>query len=248
VLIKAVTAEQAIILISLLALVVSVATVVISIRKDERNNRAVIRQQMNALVLEMTAVVVEAHTMTAMPVTTAQERDRRTFTGMLVVQKAFPLSMQAVSLINQAPEIMTASDFMMAGDVSRVASNWSIANQCYEIAVRRTRYSFSLYKVSCRRGYAKILSEQGRHDEARELYREALGVQESTHDIYRHMNGYTYATWYISELQDEGDRKLANYLYLEAEKLYNEIINPNIRRDSLQLLEGAKAQLEGLMS
>ncbi len=38
-LIKAVTAEQAIVLISLLALVVSVATVVISIRKDERNNR-----------------------------------------------------------------------------------------------------------------------------------------------------------------------------------------------------------------
>lgn len=235
--------EQWSTIISSLALLVAVMAIIVQAFKSDRDNKTVIRQQMNALVSEINAVIVENVEMVAMIVTNKQELDLRTYKSMLVLQRASPLSMQAVFLLNQMPKVMNEMDYYLTADISRIATNWEIANQCYRIAIRKGERSTAFNKITFRRGYASILFDQSEYDEGRKWFNNALSIADSDSDLNKHMNGYTYLLWYQSESHIVLGGQSSDEHYLKSKQIFESISNVNVRETDLNLLEAVKSKL-----
>ncbi len=224
------------------ALVASLIAIYGSIWTSNRENKTVIREQMNSLIFELIDTNTAYIELLSTPATTIQEINKRTYKSSLLVERASPLSMQAVSLINQAPDVMNAMDFYLTAEVSRIAQSWEVVNLCYERAIRNSWNTTAFNRVTFRRGYAHTLFEQGNYDEGRRLYKEALEVVPSSNDIYKHMNGYTYLRWYRNESGIVLQGKSSKEQYERAKETYASIKDATARQVNLLQLESVKAE------
>lgn len=226
------------------ALVASLIAIYGSIWTSNRENKTAIREQMNSLIFELIEMNTAYVELLSTPATTTQEINKMTYKSSLLVERALPLSMQAISLINQAPNVMNAMDFYLTAEVSRIAQSWEVVNLCYERAIKNYWNTTAFNKVTFRRGYAHTLFEQGNHDEGRRRYREALEVVPSSNDRYKHMNGYTCLRWYRNESGFVLQGKSSEEHYERAKEIYASIEDATARQVNLLQLESVKSDYQ----
>jgi tetratricopeptide (TPR) repeat protein len=207
--------------ISLLALLVSIASVGISVWISNRDSNRTLRAQMNALLPQI-----------------AESNARELVNPSL--------AMQAVSLIKQKPELMNANDYLETADLLFYVADWETACEYYETAVTKSAGESDFFKIMCRRGYAVSLFRQHDYEKGRKMYREALSIVSHNTDLHRALNAYTHLMWYNNESTHAlGGTSSAEDHYQETKRMYEKVMDPTERQRGLHALEMSRQRFLG---
>lgn len=181
--------------ISSLALLVSLTSALIAIRRQRQQMRTTLRDQLSDIAQELIKTMAENSVLQSEPV---DRRDSQFFA------KSSSFSLKLSSLARQANALME-QDRTLAFDVEHsvlaqaldVVGDSPAADQNWQAAVQASPSPY--YRIINKRGYADFLFRQGRHEAGRNEYEEALSLWENSSDFKKATNGYTYQMWFVSE-------------------------------------------------
>lgn len=203
-------------ILSCLALLVSVISAVISYRQARTESR----DQLNTLIQEIVRTQSERHD------------------SMTMTKIAF-LARQAAAIIEEEPAILTDVDYSVTANAFAFLGDSPRAHDYWQKSVTHSPTEF--YRVVNQRGFASFLLWQGKHEQGRKLYQEALGVFDSVSDSNKYINGFTYQMWFNSEAWSFSLASAkAQACYNEAKNLFGSISSPHMRGKALQDLEMAR--------
>jgi tetratricopeptide (TPR) repeat protein len=200
------------IVISMLALLVSIASVGISVWISNRDSNRTLRAQMNALLPQ----IAESNAQGSVSPS---------------------LAMQAVSLIRQKPELMNANDYLETAELLFFVADWETAIEFYETAIAKSAEESDFFKIMCRRGYAASLFRQHDYEKGRKLYQDALSIVSNISDLHRALNAYTHLMWYLNESTHVLGGESAEDHYQETKRMYQKVSDPDERQRGLHVLE-----------
>ena len=219
-------------IVSLIALAVSIVSTIYSFRLQSLDSERTTREQLNSVISELIKINAENNAMSQVPIAT---RDfayyQKTST---ITQVATALSRQAVYLVKQQKGIVTDVEYVSIAQGLVLSSDIQLADKFYLESIKSAPSKF--FKVTNTRMYAGFLFSQGRHEQGRDFYQDALGELNNDTDFNKYTNGYTYHTWMASE-GSNGFWEEAEEKYYKAKRLFGSISNPFIKDNSITYLD-----------
>ncbi len=100
------------------------------------------------------------------------------------------------------------------------------------------------YRIINTRGYADFLFRQGRHEQGRRSYQQALDILNNDTDFNKSVNGYTYQMWMVSEAAHRFNEEAETY-YTRAKRLLDSVSHPVMKQNDLNRLEKAREGVFG---
>ncbi len=160
--------------------------------------------------------------------------------GFLSSQRRF-LANQAVYLISQAPALVADFEYARVGDAFSSIGDYDLANEYYLKAIEVSQNDY--YKSMSIRAYARCLFEQGRIDEGRQKFKEAIAIIELNSDVNRWHVADTYQRWARIEA-DFQSRDKSQALLEKAKEAFLLISNRKRQEQGIANL----MQIEGMIS
>ncbi|HEX6639783.1 MAG TPA: hypothetical protein VF215_01655 [Thermoanaerobaculia bacterium] len=225
------------IVISACALVLSLTSTIFTLRQKRDEMLRTWRDQLTKTISEIVKVDAE---ISALWLVEQSARDERHF------QKSSILTQQITSLVRQAI-FLAAKDQKHVADVEYVciaralvySGDLPAAKDYWQRAVAASPSAY--YRAINTRAFADYLFANGRHEEARTRYREALSLLDGTSDFVRNVNIYTYQMWMVSEAANlPAPYNGADECYRNAKGLAESMTSAMMRENALQALEQAR--------
>jgi hypothetical protein len=219
------------IVISIIALSVSVLTAYFNSRQKKFETQRTLRNQLTEVLgkiatlnLELAKIPQEGQSASGL---TAGMR------GHLVDQKRL-LVRQANYITDQIPELVNPFEYLIiAGGFVDIDDTYQAEEFFRKAIVQAGSEQVNLGIVT--RNFARFLFSQGETERAREQYSVALGVFSGESDISKFYRGDTYLRWGSQEL-DWSYRENANQLFECARAEFDSQRNPISKRRNLQHL------------
>ncbi|MFH1893651.1 MAG: hypothetical protein ABIK83_13325 [Candidatus Zixiibacteriota bacterium] len=224
------------VIISGLALVLSVIATVVSMYRKKYERQRAIRIQLSETLSSIGSTDLEGAKLYHEKAK-ADPDYYQSISPILTQQKASLLN-QATYLIEQIPDLASTVDYVAVAFASAGAGDLILADKFYSRAVAVADVEY--YKVVALRGYAMFLFTQTRYEEGREQFQNAVKVLTKRDDFSRYTNGATYQQWAWHEAQNAGAMKRADLMYESALNEYKGISNEHNRGNALRNLEQSR--------
>jgi tetratricopeptide (TPR) repeat protein len=111
-------------------------------------------------------------------------------------QKRF-LARQALYLMGYSSDLVTDFEYNRVADAFCSIGDFDQANELYQKSIEAAKTSY--YKSICTRAYARCLFGQGKVDEGRKRFQEAVDLVQAHSDVKRFHTAETYQRWAIVE-------------------------------------------------
>ena len=223
--------------ISLLALIVSMASAVAAYRQQGMGLRTTIRDQLTTVVQSLINTQAELEVVNI-------ERDVRpsplnSAKAGTINQKLTSLMRQACELNNLEPDVAFDVELLTVANALATSGDIPLAEHYYVEAIRKAPSGY--YKTINLSVYARFLYAQSREGEGRAAYRDALSVLDASTDFNKWSNGQTLISWIYSEAQlGPAASPTPDELYQQAEALYRQIRAPGLRASALRELAATR--------
>lgn len=223
------------IVISALALGVSIVSAVFSFRLQTANNNRSTREQLNETVRELIKLNDENNALWAVD---PAQRDVSFFRRAgTIAQTATSLSRQAVYLAESVPKLVTDVEFVMIAQALALAGDQLNADAYWQKGIEASPNEY--YRIANIRGYADFLFRQGKHELGRSKYQQALKIFDNDTDFKKFTNAFTYQMWMVSEVAN-GFREEAEGCYSRAKHIFESISHPFSKEAGLKGLENMR--------
>ena len=229
------TKDLAAILLSVLALGLSVYATITAQRKSVDERMRTIRAQLTEVLGKLTSLNIEG---AKLQHEARNDHQYLTLVNAALGQQNGFLLDQAVFLSEQIPTLVTTYEFktiamadFQAGNVLRAETH-----QLKAIAAAPT----DLYKSQAIRGYAFFLYQLARISEGREQFRRAVDTLKGPDNLVHLSNGYTYQMWALNELHYARSPELASEYFENARKEYRAVDVEFLRNKAMADLEAAR--------
>jgi tetratricopeptide (TPR) repeat protein len=222
---------------SSLALILSLVSTVVAIRRQKTQMRTTIRDQLSSIVQELITTLVENRILQSEEVA---KRDALFYGKSSAFSlKLSSLARQASALVAEEPNIVFDVEFAVIAQALDVVGDIPEADRNWQAAVAASPSDY--YKIVNKRGYADFLFRQGRHQPGRKQYEESLGILDNNSDFNKWTNGYSYQMWFVSEVMNiPAPHGRAEDCYKNAVGLYELISSPIAKANCLRSLEAAR--------
>lgn len=158
--------------------------------------------------------------------------------GILNQQNTFLLN-QATYLAEQVPTLMTAVEYNTIASAQASAGDLIAADRYYRKAVEVAPNPY--FRSLAMRSYAGFLFTQHRFDEARKLFKQAVGLLSGSGDFVHFTNGFTYQMWGWNELNVARAKSQGDIYFEIAASEFMAIENVAVRNDALMRLQLARS-------
>jgi tetratricopeptide (TPR) repeat protein len=223
------------IIISSIALVVSILSAIFSFRLNKIDSRRSVREQLNRTVGELIKLNAENNAMWFVP---AGQRDHLYYHKLgTISQTSASLSRQAVYLAEHDPDLVSDVEFATIAQGLVIAGDQLQAEAFYEKAIKASPSPY--YKVVNTRVYADFLFRQGKYQMGRNTYQQALGVLNDDSEFTKYTNGFTCQMWMVSEFNSRFEEEAERY-YNQARRLFEKLSNPVFKESIIRGLEKAR--------
>ena len=152
-------------------------------------------------------------------------------------ENAFLLS-EATLLIAQIPDFVGTVEYNTVAYSLANAGEVVRAEEYYRRAIGVAKSPFE--RTMAQRSFAAFLFTNGRFEEARALYRDALTQLPEGDPIARQVNGYTLQGWAWNEAFVARDAASADRLFALAQREFEALENPMMRHQLLAALAAAR--------
>jgi len=230
--------NTAAVLISGMALLLSIVATVISIHRKKRESQRIIRSQLTDVLSRIVSTNLESIKL--------QHRKARknpeyynAIVGILSQQSA-SLLQQALYLIEQIPGLVASIEYGTIATANLNAGDIIQAENYYQKAIQVASNEY--YRSLAIRNYGLFLFQHHRFEEARDQYRKSISCLKGSDNLIRYTNGTTYKFWAINELNFAKAPKRAEELFESARTEFNAIDHEVTRSNFLQLLESDEKQ------
>jgi tetratricopeptide (TPR) repeat protein len=173
--------DVATIVLSTIAIVISLISLVTSLWQKEADTQRSIRNQVSALVMEIIKNLRVEDPL--------QEADQ--------THRIMSLSRQALYLLKQKPALITDVEYMTVAQGLATAGDYQLADEYWKKSIGLAASDFM--KVASQRGYAMYLFWLGKIEEGRDYLKTALRVMENSTDTNKITNVHTYMMWMETE-------------------------------------------------
>lgn len=229
-------------LVSALALVISVIATTISIIRGKYEQQRAVRNQITEVLKSMIAVQLD----NAKLYHDAAEKEPGYFqavSNILSQQNGFLLQ-QAVYLMDQVPHLVTAVEYNTVAFAHAEAGDLIQAERYFTKAIEVCPNDYA--RSGALRSYGTFLFAQHRHEEGREQFRRAIPLLKGADNFARAARGIAYQTWAWNELHNATSPKRAEELFESAKSEFSGIDNEGVRRDLLRGLEAAEVRPQSM--
>jgi len=223
--------------ISTLAFIVSVISSVIAMSRQKGQIRTTIREQFSRIVQELITTLADNSVLQSEPL---NERDGLFYSkSSSFSHKLSSLARQASALIALEPMIAFDVELSAVAQALNIVGDMPQADNFFQQAIKASPSDF--YKIINLRMYAEFLFQQGKHQQGRKVFEDALGIFDNNSDFNKAANGYTYQVWFISEVWNiPSPHGQAEECYKNARGLMESISSSTYRMNLLQSLETAR--------
>ena len=221
--------------ISILALIVSVLSAIFSVSRQNIQIQTSVRDQLGSVVQDLIKTLADCSTLLS------QDRSNPSWysTNATLSTKLQSLSRHATALIEQEPATVTDIEYSVIAQASAMANDLPQALIYWKKAVKSSPSSY--YKVVNLRSFANFQYTQGRYEEGKALYQEALGIMDNSDDFQKQTNAWTFQMWCVSESVNlPGQFNKSDEHYREARAILETIGNPVVKANCLMALEVAQ--------
>jgi tetratricopeptide (TPR) repeat protein len=197
------TAWQVVVpIMSVVALVISVASTLFGFRRQKTQMRTTVRDQLSGIVQELIKVIreIQEH-QSALPM---QQNARYFYRAASMQETLAALARQAGHLIELAREIVFDIEFSVLAQAMELVGDIPEAERYRKEAVRSSPTDY--YRIINMRGYGAFLIRHGEQQRGRDLFEKALKIWGNTTDFSKLVNGYTYQFWGQHEWSNSHDR------------------------------------------
>lgn len=227
------------ILISALALGVSIMSALYSFHLQQAENKRSTREQLNGTVRELIKLNDEAATnWTVDPAKRDAAFHQHVST---ITQTIASLSRQAIYLSNYLadydPKLITDVEFITIAQGLVNAGDQLTADDYWQKGIKASPTEY--YRIVNIRGYADFLFRQGKYAIGRSFYQQVLKIFDNDTDFHKYTNAYTYQMWMVSEAANNF-REDAKVCYNRAKNLYESISQQYVKDDGIVRLENAR--------
>jgi tetratricopeptide (TPR) repeat protein len=224
------------IILSAVAIIVSVVSASIAYSFQRSDSQRSARDQLSELVMELIKLNSRSSGLWS---TAPKNRTVEYFQeASSNSQIAASITRHAVFLVNSYPDMVNDVDYVAIAQGLTIAGDNLLADSYMQNAIDKS--PSELYRIINLRGYANFLFRQGRHELARDKYREALKIFDNNTDFNKATNGYTYQMWMGSEF-DSGFPNESESHYKRALGLFNSISNNFMKAYSIDSINRVKA-------
>lgn len=228
------------IVVSVVALVVSIMSAMFSFYLQKIESRRSAREQINKTISELIKLYVEN---SAAWYTPQESRDWKYYQSLGANgQSMRALCRQAVYIAEQEPVLVTDVEFAMIALSLSIIGDPLLADHYWKKSIERSNTEF--FKIENTRGYADFLFRLGKHEMGRNYYRKALEIFDNDTDFHKHTNAYTHQMWMVSEMGN-GFSENANDRYIESSRIFRSISHPVTVQSGLNGLEIARQGVLG---
>jgi tetratricopeptide (TPR) repeat protein len=224
------------IVLSALAFLLSASATVISLIRSRHEKQRAIKREITETLGRIVSTALES----AKVYRESRESDPayfQTVSSILNQQNTFLLN-QATYLAEQVPGLMTAIEYNTIASATANAGDFIAADRYYKKAVEVSPNDY--YRALAMRSYANFLFSQQRFENARGLFKTALGLITGSGNFVRYTNGFTYQMWAWNEANQAKQQQFADLLFERAANEFNQIDNQAVLRDALAQLQAAR--------
>lgn len=227
--------------ISAVALVVSIAAIVLSASQSRREAERGTRMQLTDVLSKISATAMERTKVVHETSGASDQTYQRALTDALDGQQDFLLQ-QAKYLIDQIPHLVTsveltnlAGTFFNRGDVMR-------AEDFYKQAIGAAPRGH--YTLIATVAYAEFLFWQRKWGDGRKAFEDAVAsISKPTSDIDYYDRGWAYERWGWSEQAAASNEPNERQRFTQAKAEYLSISDPDFRKSRVNDLESMQASL-----
>jgi tetratricopeptide (TPR) repeat protein len=221
--------------ISIIALIVSVLSVIFSLKNQSIQIQTTVRDQLDSVVQDLVKTLADSF------ISLSQDRSNPSWysTNAVLSMKLSSLSRHAKALIEQEPATVTDIEYSVVAQACSMANDLPQASIYWQKAVESSPSPY--YKVVNLRSFADFQYRQGRYEEGRALYQQALGIMDNSNDFQKQTNAWTYQMWCVSEtLNLPNQFNKSDEYYRDARAILETIANPAVKANCLKALEVAR--------
>jgi len=154
-------------------------------------------------------------------------------------QKRF-LARQALYLMDYVPDLVTDFEYNRVADAFCSIGDYDQANDLYKQSIEAAKQPN--YKANCTRAYARCLFGQGRINEGRANFKDAVLLISPTSDVNRFHIAETFQRWAIVEA-DSHNWKEASVLVNNSRETYLKLIGKRQRDEGLANLKHIESSI-----
>ena len=226
--------EKITIILSVLAVIISLVSVAVAIQQNESSNDRTVRDQLTSTVTEL----IKLNAANARLLATPPEEQNPFFfqESSTNSQIAAPITRQSVFLVEKHPNIATDVDYVAIAQGLMIVGDNELADRYMLTATEKSPSDF--YKIINLRGYADFLFRQGKHESGRNAYQKSLEIFDNDTDFNKLTNAYTYQMWMVSEAWN-GFPQEAERHYQRASNLANSISSKTRNSNVIRQIEQA---------
>ena len=222
---------------SILAFVLSGSATIISLFRARQEKQRAIKREITDTLGRIVATALDS----AKAYRETAQSDPNYFqavSSILNQQNTFLLN-QATYLAEQVPTLITAVEYNTIAMATANAGDLIAADRYYKKAVDASTNPY--FRALAMRSYANFLFSQHRFDEARKLFKQAVGLLAGTGDFVHFTNGFTYQMWAWNELNLARAKGQADVYFEIAANEFMAIENMPVRSDALMRLQLARS-------
>lgn len=226
------------IMISVLALIISIVATINTEKKANTEKERTIRSQLTDVLSRIIALNLE-NAKLFKETASSDPAYYQNVSSILNQENSFLLH-QAVYLTGQIPNLVSAFELNTIAVAHANAWDMLIAEQYHKKAIQFCHNDFN--KSLATRSYANFLFTQRRFEEGREQFRQAIILLKGGDNLVRYTNGLTYQMWAISEMIYALSPHLAEDYFLNAKNEFSGIDNEYTKSNALKGLDAAQKQ------
>jgi len=230
------TKDIATILLSALAVILSLVAFAVSYVRGQNEQRRAIRQQLTETTDKITETQLEYAKLMF-----GEAKDNLAMQQAIeniMGQRTGSLLNQAVYLTTQAPSLVTAVDYNTIAIISGNAGDLVLAETNFLKAIESSPVGFA--RSGMTRSYAGFLFAQRRFEEGRKAFRDAATMVTGADNLARMQKGVIYLSWGWCEQNNANAPKQAEGAFESANGEFSGIDNEAMRQAALARLEFAK--------
>lgn len=221
--------------VSSIALIVSLISVVLTLRQKKYENERTIRNQLTDTISKLIALSIENQRNRGLGV----EGDIINLNRIFNSQRRY-LVEQSIYLMEKIEKLVTDVEYNIIAIALATTGDTEKANLYYSKCVDTSPND--TYKLYNTRGYARFLFNNVNHEAGRRKYQEALENNLPDNDRYRYERGDTYLMWAEIEY-DHGYKEESKRLFDRAESIFNSIGKQSQKERGLARLYKKKINL-----
>jgi tetratricopeptide (TPR) repeat protein len=236
------TKDYITLVISGLALAVSIVSAVIGQIQTNRQKRTGIREQLSSVVQNLISCRADYDTLNAEPV---EKRDEAKIAT--VNHKLTSLARQACALEKMEQDVGFDVEFIAIANALTISGDIAGAEEYYEKAVSKSPSPY--YKSINMILYGRFLFEEAQYEKGRRVFAEAVSALPNTSDLNRWAIARAYRMWIESEVWSGSEsNKGVDKHYQTARGLLQSISSKFMREAGLRELEDLATRLPSYKS